>query len=159
MEEERLQILKMVAAGQIGAEEAARLLEAIEPEELQADEEVSPPDGEPARSDDRWANYWLYPLMGGAGVLILGALVVDLVYTVDAARGWLVCGWLPMVLGTMVIVLAWWSRRARWLHLRIHEPGKRRLAVSLPLPWAWQPGGCASPSRSSRNYARPAWTI
>jgi hypothetical protein len=134
MEEERLQILRMVAAGQIGAKEAARLLEAIEPEATQGEEEAGPPDVPATRPGERWASFWLYPLMGGAAVLILGAMVVSLVYAADAAHGWLVCGWLPMVLGIVVMLLAWWSRQARWLHLHISEQGRRRVAFSFPLP-------------------------
>jgi hypothetical protein len=72
--------------------------------------------------------------MAGGVVLIVGALVMGLVYSADAARGWLVCGWLPMILGCVVILLAWWSRNARWLHLRISEGGRRKIAFSFPLP-------------------------
>jgi hypothetical protein len=56
------------------------------------------------------------------------------VYATDAARGWLVCGWLPMLLGLLVALLAFWSRRATWMHLRISEGGRRKIAFSLPLP-------------------------
>jgi hypothetical protein len=133
MEQEHLEILKMVAAGQIGAEEAALLLEAVGSKE-QEEEEALPSEAPVPGPHDRWANFWLYPLMGGGLVLILGAMVVALVFTADAAPGWLVCGWLPMALGALVILLAWWSRQARWLHLRISEQGGRRRGFSFPLP-------------------------
>jgi hypothetical protein len=45
-----------------------------------------------------------------------------------------VCGWLPMILGVVVIVLAGWSRRAKWLHLRISEGEQQKIAFSFPLP-------------------------
>jgi hypothetical protein len=135
MEEERLQILRMVEAGQIQAAEAAKLLAAIDAAEEQETEETAPSAPKPTpRPVERWARFWIYPLMAGGIALIVGALVMGLVYSLDAARGWLVCGWLPMVLGTLVIVLAWWSRQARWLHLRISERGKRKIAFSFPLP-------------------------
>ena len=137
MEEERLQILQMLEAGQIDANEAAALLAALdtaEPEDV-AEEVVLPPELGPApRPGEQWARFWVYPLMAGGVVLIIGALVMGLIYTADAARGWLVCGWLPMILGFVVILLAWWSRNARWLHLRISEHGKRKIAFSFPLP-------------------------
>jgi hypothetical protein len=134
MEEERLQILRMLEAGQIESAEAAKLLAAIDTAEVEPDEEVPLPRVPPSSPGDRWARFWIYPLMAGGIMLIAGALAMGLVYSVDAARGWLVCGWLPMILGMIVIVLAWWSRRARWMHLRISERGKRKFALSFPLP-------------------------
>jgi hypothetical protein len=133
--EERLQILKMLESGQIDTGEAARLLSAIEPAGPAVDEAASPPPHVPAlRGNERWAHFWIYPLMAGAMVLIVGALVVGLVSATGAARGWLVCGWLPLILGIVVVGLAWWSRQARWLHLRITEAGRRKVAFSFPLP-------------------------
>ena len=140
MEEERLQILKMLESGQIGAEEADVLLSALDPAPPDVIEEAAEPlpaamESAPTpRPGGEWARFWVYPLMAGGVVLIVGALVMGLVSATGAARGWLVCGWLPMILGTAVIVLAWWSRNARWLHLRISEGGKRRIAFSFPLP-------------------------
>lgn len=136
MEEERLAILKMVEAGQIGSEEAAKLLATLG---MENDEPAAAPEGAPAEQlprspEQHWARFWIYPLMAGGGVLLLGALVMGLVYATAAAQGWLVCGWLPMILGLLVMALALWSRSARWLHLRISEGGKRRIAFSLPVP-------------------------
>lgn len=133
MEEERLTILQMLEAGQIDADEAAALLAALEPEE-EAAAVPSPPAVAGTRPGERWARFWVYPLLAGGAVLILGALVMGLVYATDAARGWLICGWTPMILGLIVIALAWWTRGARWLHLRISERGRRKVAFSFPLP-------------------------
>jgi hypothetical protein len=133
MKEERLQILRMVETGQIDAAEAASLLAALEPAEVELPEEhVVPELGE--GPEGAWARFWVYPLMAGGVILIVGALVMGLVYVSDAARGWLICGWLPLVLGLLVILLAWWTRGARWLHLRISEGDKRKMAFGFPLP-------------------------
>lgn len=137
MEEERLQILRMLESGQIEAEEAVALLAALEPQEhLVVETAPAPAEDRPAPSVDSWARFWVYPLMAGGAVLIVGALVMGLVYATAAARGWLICGWLPMILGLGVMLLAWWSRGATWLHLRISErsSGKRKVAFSFPLP-------------------------
>ncbi len=137
MEEERLRILKMVETGQISAEEAAALLTALEPMEPEAAEEApAPMGGGSTPAEDRWARFWIYPMMAGGVLLIVGALVMGLVNATDAAQGWLVCGWLPMILGLAVVLLAWWTRRATWLHLRISEraSGRRKIAFSFPLP-------------------------
>jgi hypothetical protein len=133
MKEEQLQILRMVEAGQIDAAEAASLLAALEPTEAEVPEEDAAPElGE--GPEGAWARFWVYPLMAGGIILIVGALVMGPVYASDAARGWLICGWLPMSLGLLVILLAWWTRSARWLHLRISEGGTRKMAFGFPLP-------------------------
>jgi hypothetical protein len=142
MEEERLGILKMLETGQIDAEEAATLLAALKPEGLVQPETAEaaslPREDRLPSSEERWARFWIYPLMVGAGVLAVGALVSVLVYATGAARGWLVCGWLPVSLGLGVMLLAWWTRRATWLHLRIseREGTRRKIALSFPLPLA-----------------------
>jgi SHOCT-like domain len=161
MGEEQLQILKMLEEGQIGAEEAAELLAALRPEEEErslaaqpqaalhvrtTDEAVEEPAPRPELSAERapapgwegpparWSRFWIYPAMVGGGLLILGAVVLGLLYAAKAASGWRVCGWLPMILGMVVAILAWWSRTARWLHLRVKEKGERNIAFSFPLP-------------------------
>jgi hypothetical protein len=139
MEEERLQILKMVESGQIQIEEAVILLAAIETDEEGAPGSAAPdplppgPDPEQDR-ESRWARFWIYPMMAGGGVLILGALLLAWLYAGEVAKGWLVCGWLPLLLGLMVVGLALWTRRTTWMHLRISERGGRKMAFSFPLP-------------------------
>ena len=139
--EKRSQILAQLEAGEISAEEAVRLLSRVDSEQASEPQEApsplpeaSIPGLDPAAA--RWARFWIYPLMAGGVVLIVGALVMALVYSLDAAPGWRVCGWLPMSLGLLVTLLALWSRRAKWLHLRILEgkTDKRRIAFSFPLP-------------------------
>ena len=72
---------------------------------------------------------------GALGVfLAVGVLVAVGAYFAGLARGWLLCGWFPMLVGLVIMLLALWSRRAKWLHLRISEEGRRRVALSFPLP-------------------------
>ena len=75
MEEERLRILNMVEAGQIDTEQATQLLAALEaahdpapspPRTLASDAQYPP--------GRKWSDFWIYPLMAGGGVLVLGAL-------------------------------------------------------------------------------------
>jgi len=50
---------------------------------------------------------------------------------------WFLCAGLLFTLGLILVVLAWQSRSARWLHLRIQQrPGQtpNRIALSFPLP-------------------------
>jgi hypothetical protein len=135
MTEERLQILKMVESGQIGAGEAAELLQAFERAESQDPGPAAEPAVEsPARPQHRWASLWIYPLIAGIAVLVLGSLVLSLVYAAGGAAFWLLCGWFPVLLGIGVVILALWSRRATWMHLRISEAGRRKMTLSFPLP-------------------------
>ncbi len=140
MENERLEILKMVETGQIEAQEAAMLLSALgesKPveDEGEAQSETLPLDWEaPEPMDTRWTRFWVYPLMAGGAILLLGALVVALVSLTGGAWGWLLCGWPLLLLGLLVFVLALWSRSATWMHLRISERGKRKMAFSFPVP-------------------------
>lgn len=144
MESERLEILKMVESGQIDAGEAATLLSALsdsQPEDdaaeapVEAPVEVLPPEPTPPEPmETRWARFWIWPMMAGGVILLLGALVLGLVSIAGGAWGWLLCGWPLMLLGLLILVLALWSRRATWMHLRISEEGKRKMAFSFPLP-------------------------
>ncbi|HSJ55747.1 MAG TPA: hypothetical protein VLC95_01105 [Anaerolineae bacterium] len=154
MEEERgadarRRVLELLGRGQIGVEEAERLLRGMaEPEEERLDDGTAAEAGFPSSvalpaeaagtvpsgAPEGWRRFWIWPLLAGGVVLLAGALIMGLVYATAAAAGWLVCGWVPMIAGLLVMGVAWWSRTATWLHLRISEPGSRRIAISMPLP-------------------------
>jgi hypothetical protein len=72
--------------------------------------------------------------MAGGGVLVLGTLAAAWLSSTGLALPSCACGWFPMLLGLLIMLLAWWSRSARWLHLRISEEGRRRIALSFPHP-------------------------
>jgi hypothetical protein len=44
-----------------------------------------------------------------------------------------VCGWIPLSVGLLTIVLAAWVRTARWIHLRVIGKGNR-ISIAFPLP-------------------------
>ncbi len=86
----------------------------------------------------RWRRWWALPLLVGAGLALWGGMFMSLAYW---ARGgfnlWVLCASVPVGLGLLVMVLAWMSRTAPWLHLRVQQkPGSRpeRFALSFPLP-------------------------
>lgn len=141
MNDERMRILKQVEAGEISTEEAVRLLEALgqtaqsetgpEPAKVGAEpsrEAFTPPMDVPKRL----AQFWLYPLYAGVGLVILGAILLYAVYGAAASGLWAVCGWPLFALGVIVVAAAWWLRKARWIHVRV--TGKERVALSLPIP-------------------------
>ena len=164
--EERKKILEMIQAGRVTAEEGARLFKLLEegPEDeeaLQASGEVETVSGahaevsragaqterEPIHEANAdwsgevrsryWQRWWLIPMWVGIGITVLGA---GLMYWAMQAAGtglWFACAWVPFLLGVAIMLLAWSSRSARWLHLRVHEKrGGRtqRIALSFPIP-------------------------
>lgn len=135
VENRRLEVLRRLEAGEIDVEEAASLLGALgASDEAPAGETIRVAQPPATRREARWSSFWLYPLAVGGSVLVLGTLVLALVFAAGAARGWLVCGWPLALLGVAALLLALWSRRAKWLHLRVKESDGRRVAISFPLP-------------------------
>lgn len=86
---------------------------------------------------ERWKRWWMVPLWIGVGITIIGSLLVFWAYQSAGFGFWFVCSWLPFILGVALMAMAWGSRSARWMHLRIQqEPGEwpRTIAFSFPLP-------------------------
>lgn len=86
----------------------------------------------------KWRRWWVVPLWIGVGLTVLGSLL--LYAAVQSAGGvnfWFFCASVPFTLGLLAIILAWQSRSAPWLHLRVQQaPGEtpQRIAISMPLP-------------------------
>jgi hypothetical protein len=164
---ERIQILEMIESGVITAEEGARLLKALDSNQESNDShgndgDVSAPHGhsyagetfestggdeEPVSGEvleakfqpeiEKWKRWWIIPLWIGVGITIIGSLLMFWAYQSTGFSFWFGCAWLPFLLGVAVIAMAWGSRSARWLHLRVQqEPGEwpRTIAFSFPLP-------------------------
>jgi hypothetical protein len=86
---------------------------------------------------DKWRRWWMIPLWIGVGITIIGSLLMFWAYQSSGFGFWFICSWLPFLLGIAVMAMAWGSRSARWLHLRVQqEPGEwpRTIAFSFPLP-------------------------
>jgi hypothetical protein len=144
MDEPHLKILHMIQEGIISAEEGEKLLDALDwgveldgrgengilgeaPAMVKATETI--PAGPPAWVE--WA--WIYLLAGG--ILILGLAVI---FTALLVQGGVHPVWLAftlplMVFGALVAGVAWWSRTARWLRVRVRD-ADTRISFSLPLP-------------------------
>ena len=87
---------------------------------------------------DKWRRWWTIPLWIGVGITIIGGV---LMYAAMQAAGasslWFACAWLPFLLGIAIIVVAWSSRSARWIHIRVrqkHGERPQNIALSFPLP-------------------------
>ena len=79
----------------------------------------------------------MIPLWVGVGITVIGALLMAWAYQATGFSFWFGCSWLPFLFGIAVMAMAWSSRSARWLHLRVQqEQGEwpRTIAFSIPLP-------------------------
>lgn len=85
----------------------------------------------------RIRRYWVVPLWIGVGVTVIAGL---LMYWANQAQGigfWFACASAPLIFGLLLIILAVQSRTARWLYLRVEQPGSewpRVIQFGFPLP-------------------------
>jgi hypothetical protein len=107
----------------------------------QGAEAMSSPAPQPAPTSDpdisKWKRWWMVPLWLGVAVTIFGGLFMFWAQQSSGLGFWFACAAVPFALGLVVIVLAWQSRNAPWLHLRVQQrPGEKpeRIAFSFPLP-------------------------
>ena len=144
MGEEYHKVLQLIQEGVISAEEGAKLLDALDwgskpddqPENGTLMEwQSSPKESEALQGGPpAWIHWaWVYVLAGGVVILGLAGIATTLLVQGGSRLAWLVCT-LPLIAcGALVVALAWWSRTARWLHVRIRDEGTR-INFSLPLP-------------------------
>jgi hypothetical protein len=107
-------------------------------EGTQADPDLDPTTPQGGATFKKWSWWWMIPFWA-AVALTVGSAV--LIYTTFQSRGfagfWFYFAWLPFTLGVVLMALAWTSRNARWIHIRIQQaPGEspERIALSFPLP-------------------------
>jgi hypothetical protein len=85
----------------------------------------------------KWQRWWMIPVWIGVAITVFGGLFMYLALRSSGIGFWFICASSPFILGLLVIVLAWGSRNAPWLHLRVQQPpGEKpeRIAFSMPLP-------------------------
>jgi hypothetical protein len=85
----------------------------------------------------RWKRWWVIPLWIGAGITVLGGLLMFWAFQSNGLGFWFACAWFPFLLGVGLLAFAWNSRTSPWIHIRIDQKtGKspQRIAFSLPIP-------------------------
>ncbi|MBN2472306.1 MAG: hypothetical protein JXN59_16395 [Anaerolineae bacterium] len=141
-------ILHMLQNGTISAEEAERLLNAVEaapdlPDAPPVDERLPDeplprgplPGGRlPHISDYRTG--WRAPFLGAA---FMAALSATKLLQLQEKRGPFSAlrrsfHRLLIVAGTVGALVALWSRDARWLHVKVEQADGKRIEISLPVP-------------------------
>jgi len=99
--------------------------------------EVSSEQAELPGDVDRWRRWWMMPIWAGVAITTLAGVLMFWALQSSGMGFWFYCAWVPFIFGLLLIVLAWQSRTARWLHLRVQQKEgewPRNIAISFPLP-------------------------
>lgn len=112
-------------------------------ESIPTPEEKSAPSQTPAEARSipadiaKWRRWWMLPFWIGVAITIFGGLVIFWTLKVSGLNLWFACASLPFTLGVVVMILAWSSRTAPWIHLRIRQKAgesPQKIALSFPIP-------------------------
>lgn len=118
-----MEILDQLDAGQIDASEAARRLSEERAQPKQQAEVPNLP--------NRWRYWWTIPLSIGFATGVTGWGLSQL------GGWWWVCAGPLLVLGAGVMILSAATCKSPWVHVRVktgEDKWPRRIAISLPLP-------------------------
>jgi hypothetical protein len=151
-EDEREQVLKMVADGKITPEEALKLMQALdeqsaeEPVEVllpppppSADQPESKPQPDPefTKKVNRFRRLWLIPLVVGLIFTVLGAWWMYSAMLNSGFGFWFLCAWFPFLLGVAIVTIGAISRTSRWIYVNVEQkPGEKphRIVIAFPIP-------------------------
>jgi hypothetical protein len=151
--DEQKQILKMVEDGKISADEAMKLIKALEVASAEDEIEVIEPEAasgsgfEAAGSSEgsvapefeevnaRARRFAMVPLGIGVAFTVLASYWL-FVLVQNANYGfWFVCAWFPLLLGVLLMALSAGGMNARWLYVNVdQEPGERPQHITLGFP-------------------------
>jgi hypothetical protein len=138
------EILEQVERGELTPEEGAERLAAqtrqFDPQERPAEPAAPSPEAEVVEDFQGalsfWKRWWTVPLWAGVIICVLSGLAMSSA----ASAGhmfWFYCAILPALFGALAIVMAFWSRKSRWVHVRIRENKEgrnKKISISLPIP-------------------------
>ena len=156
-DQERNQVLKMIADGKITPEQGLSLMQALDqenPEEIPAPAPLIPaseiavtetpaekpslevdPRIEEVKSTVR--RLWQIPLWVGIAISVLSAWGMYAVMHGVGMNFWFYFLLLPLLLGVLMTALAIGSRQARWIFIDVHQkPGEHpdRIFLGFPIP-------------------------
>ncbi len=153
---EREQVLKMIADGRISAEEGLKLMKVLDQDSPEDSATPATPDQSAARGQVRpefshmdldpriekvksvVQRLWQIPLWIGVGILILSALGMAALGEAGKLNFWFFFLILPLLMGVGIIALAVGSRRARWIFVDVQQkPGEKphRIFLGFPVPF------------------------
>lgn len=147
--EERKQILQMVSDGKISAEEAAKLMRALD-DHAEEEIEVIQPESNSSWSDEkphapefeqvrkRAKFFALIPLWVG---IISTVLIAWWMFSIQQHSGlnfWFFCLSMPLMFGILLIALGAGSQTSRWVYVNVDRSNQndwpRNITIALPLP-------------------------
>lgn len=152
--EERQQIIKMVADGKISADEAMKLMKALEASSVEMEIIEAAPassSGPDAESDSEKPNapefeevarrarrLWQIPLWSGVLITVLSAYWMYTFVNTSNYGFWFYFAWFPLLLGMLMIGLFASSRTSHWLYVNVQQAegsdGPRQITLGFPLP-------------------------
>lgn len=150
--EERKKILQMVEEGKISADDAAKLLRALDTDTASAEAEIeviqtgtgqgyestNAPEFEEIKSRAR--RFALIPLWVGVFITVFSAWVIYGIQQNGGTNFWFYCMVLPLLLGVLLIALGAGGRSSRWLYVDVDRrnakdgAGPRHITLGFPLP-------------------------
>jgi hypothetical protein len=150
---ERQQILKMIEDGKISADEAMKLMKALDESSVEMEIIEAAPassSGPEAESDSRKPNapefeevahrarrLWQIPLWIGVLITVLSAYWMYTLVNTSNYGFWFFFAWLPLLLGILMIALFASSRTSRWLYVNVEQAEgewPRTITLGFPLP-------------------------
>ncbi|MFT3892671.1 MAG: hypothetical protein QM730_13655 [Anaerolineales bacterium] len=148
--EERKKILQMVEEGKISAEQASKLMSALQADAVEEPIEVyqsepssgfeesaaSAPEFEDVKRRAR--QFAMIPLWIGVAIAVLSSWGI---YSVQQSAGvnfWFFCLMFPLLLGVLLIALSAGGQGSKWLYVNVDRrqahDGPRNITLAFPLP-------------------------
>jgi hypothetical protein len=145
--EERKKILQMVADGKINAEEAARLMRALDESAEEEIEVIETGSGSGSGGSDaaefdlvrkRAMRFAMVPLWVGVILTVLSAWWMFSIQQSSGLNFWVFCMSMPLLFGVLLIALGARSESSRWLYVNVDRSNRtdwpRNITIALPLP-------------------------
>jgi hypothetical protein len=148
--EERKKILQMVEEGKIYADEAAKLMRALDDDSAEAEMEVfeaeagsgfegseaSAPEFESVKARAR--QFAMIPLWVGVFIAVLSAWGIFAIQQNAGVNFWFFCLMFPLMLGVLLIALGAGGQGSKWLYVNVDRrqahDGPRNITFGFPLP-------------------------
>jgi hypothetical protein len=153
--DEQRQILKMVEDGKISADEAMKLIKALEEASAEDEMEVVEPEAgsgsafeavedsegtsmpEFEQVKQRARRFAMVPLGIGVVLTVLASYWLFLLVQNANYGFWFVFAWIPLLLGVLLVALSAGGMNARWLYVNVEqEPGEwpQHITLGFPVP-------------------------
>ena len=145
--DEQKQILKMVEDGVITAEEAMKLIKALEETPAEGESEVVEAGAEPGPGRSvpldfeevkaRAQRFAMLPVWIGVAFTVLGAYWMYTLVRNANYDFWFFCAWFPLLLGILLVAISAGGMNSRWLYLNVNQQQgewPEHITLGFPIP-------------------------